>query len=487
MTDTKLPEMSPVTAGAEGDPFKLRGKMGTLGLMFTVLAFVGPLVAAFGYISFDLSFNVAAPLAFVIAALVILLFALGFTRMTRFVPRAGGFYTYIAEGLGKPLGLGGAFVALYTYLFALISSYAFSATALNNFLGTIFHLSALPWWICALIMWAVVSVVSYFNIEVSAKLLLVLMACEMVIIIVFDAVVLAKGGPEGLSSTPWSFGQLGHGSTGLLFLFAIGLFVGFEATVVYRDEVKNPEKTVPRATYGAIIFLGVFYAITCYALVTAHGASKAVADATSNPAGMFGISLNAYLGKVTGDIVSVLLVTSILALILSGQNILARYTHSLGVDGVFPRAVGVTHPKHGSPSRASMVVSAIFLVVIVGAALTRVDSVALYGAVSSLGFYGLLLMLVLVSIAVIVYFRRHPEHPVGIWTTVVAPVIATLAIGTCLVIASMNLSLLVAGSTALAAVLIGLCFFVLALGIVLAAIYKRTRPETYARIGRSID
>src|SRR4051794_22196565 len=58
-------------------------------------------------------------------------------------------------------------------------------------------------------------------------------------------------------------------------------FIGFEATAVFRDEARRPERTTPRATYLAVLIIGVFYAISCWALVEAAGPDHAVAVAVA--------------------------------------------------------------------------------------------------------------------------------------------------------------------------------------------------------------
>ncbi len=45
------------------------------------------------------------PGAFVLAGVLYLLFSVGFTAMSRQVGGAGGFYTYITQGIGKPPAL----------------------------------------------------------------------------------------------------------------------------------------------------------------------------------------------------------------------------------------------------------------------------------------------------------------------------------------------------------------------------------------------
>src|SRR5688572_23379853 len=91
---------------APDGPDTLEGHMGVFELMMTVLAFTAPIVVVTAFIPFVLVFGgLGAPTTFGIAAVLLLLFAVGYTTMTRFLPNPGAFYAYITAGLGRPLGL----------------------------------------------------------------------------------------------------------------------------------------------------------------------------------------------------------------------------------------------------------------------------------------------------------------------------------------------------------------------------------------------
>lgn len=463
--------------------FTLKGNMGTFGLLFTVLAFTAPLGVVFGFISVNISFGIAVPIAFVGVLLLMTLFALGFTSMTRRIPRPGAFYTYIGEGLGRPLGLGGSFLALTTYGFNIIAAIVFSGIAVKNLIVSFAGASPVPWWVWALIMLSTVWALSYFNVELSAKVLSTVLVVEVTAIVIFDIVVITNGGPEGHSLAPWNPANLLTSSIGILLLFSVGVFNGFEATAIYRDEVRDPGRTIPRATYLTIIFLGVFYAISSYALILSSGPSHAVADAKANPAEMMPHALLTYFGAFANQVIAVLLVTSMLASTLSLQNILSRYTHSLSVDGILPRRLAAVHPKHGSPHAAAIAVGAVLLVIQIALIVSGASEFDLYGAASGVAFYGMLLLLLLTSIAVIVYFRRNSAGA-SPWKTLVAPAIAALGIGFALWTATMNMDLLIVAPPAVVAVLLAVGYGALVFGVVVALVLKRRGSPVYERIGR---
>ena len=76
------------------------------------------------------------------------------------------------------------------------------------------------------------------------------------------------------------------GSLGIAIMFAIASFIGFEATAVFRDEARDPQRTIPRATYTALILIGVFYTLSAWAVISAWGDTEAIAQAGADPGNM---------------------------------------------------------------------------------------------------------------------------------------------------------------------------------------------------------
>lgn len=129
-------------------------------------------------------------------------------------------------------------------------------------------------------------------------------------------------------------------------------------------KARNPEKTIPRATYITIASVAVLYAVSTFAIILGIGPSKVVGDTAADPVGSLMGSVDHYLGKVGQDVAMILLCTSIFTAVLAMHNITARYVFSTGRDRVFPRKLGTVHGEHGSPhiaSFATTAVAAVFL------------------------------------------------------------------------------------------------------------------------------
>ena len=57
--------------------------------------------------------------------------------------------------------------------------------------------------------------------------------------------------------------------------------MGFESTVIYRAEARDPDRTIPRATYVAVALLAVVYCFIVWSVVQAFGADGIVPTAAS--------------------------------------------------------------------------------------------------------------------------------------------------------------------------------------------------------------
>ncbi|MGO4533638.1 APC family permease [Leifsonia sp. 2MCAF36] len=463
--------------------------MGVFDIVFSVLAFNAPMSVFVGFITVIVGFGngIGAPLVFIATGALMLLFAVGFTTMSRDLPNPGAFYAYITAGLGRPVGLGGSFVALVSYVFILVGGYCFGGISWQSLIHDRFGGPDIPWWIYTLATIVVVSMLGYFHINLSAKVLMIFMILETVVMVAYDVAVMARGGEGGavaLSFAPLNPANAFGGSIGLAVIFGVVCFSGFEATAVFREEARSPEKTVPRATYAAIIFLMVLYALTAWAMINGIGLENAVKASAADPTGAAFATAEMYLSKIGVDVVNLLLCTSIFAANLAAHNVSTRYIYSLSVDRIFPSFLSSVHKRQQSPHRASILISIVTVISIAACVVLNGNPGTLYATLVGIGGYALILLLLLTSIGVVVYFRRKPGLKARIFKTVVAPLLAVLGLAVAFVIATQNVDVMIGGSVALAIALVVLFFALLVAGIVVAVILRKTRPDVYARIGR---
>jgi amino acid transporter len=438
-----------MSATGSNRPHTLTGRLGVGSIVFMVVAAAAPLTVIAGTVPLGLAAGngAAFPTTFALCCGILLLFAVGFCAMSRHVPNAGAFYSYVQQGLGRSLGLGSAFLALVTYAAVQLAVLGYIGAVVD---ALVQHWSgpALPWWVWSLVVVAVVGVLGYRHIELSGKVLGTLLIAEVTIVLVFDVVVIGQG--EHLSTALVQPPQILSGSLGIAIMFAIASFIGFEATAVFRDEAREPERIVPRATYTALLLIGVFYTLSSWAVVSAWGDAAAIEAAGSDPGDMVVMTIMNVLGPAGGDVAQVLLMTSLLAAALSFHNVLARYYFSLGCVGALHAAVARSHPRHTSPHVASLtqtVVAAAFLMIFAVAGMDPVTQV--FAWMAGTATLGVLALMTLTCAAVLVFFRRS-RVDTRVWHTLVAPALGLVGLLACLVLTASNFPTLIGGSGGLA-------------------------------------
>lgn len=478
-----------VTAARKQAPqARLSGNMGVGELVMSVLAFSSPLTTVAGFIPVLLMFSgYTAPGIYLLLTFMLVIFSVGFVRMSRSVDNPGGFYAFVTAGLGKPAGLGGALLALFGYLFIGFFAPALFALTLQGFVVNTLGGPDIPWYWYALGIVAVTTFLAYNRIDLSAKVLTTVMLLEVLVVVVFNVFAFTTGNGTAGQSSGFSMPWITDASLGLALLFAVGNYFGFEATVIYREEVKDPERTIPRATYLAVIGIGIFYAVAAWAYIAFLGSENAQVEAEANTVNLFNDAVTGMIGKTFADIAVVLLVTSILASMLSIQNIAARYSFSLAADRVLPGFLAKVHPRHKSPYLSALAVGVLWAAAIVVFSVLGVPPERVYPIASGSGTFSVLLLLFITSIAVFVYFlrrRRTQQERESVWKTLVAPVVSAIFLGIITYLAITNYADLIEGSVLLTAVFMTFTFALFIGGIVYALFLKRKRPDVYARLGR---
>jgi amino acid transporter len=422
--------------------------------------------------------SIAIPLFFLLAALVLLLFTVGFTRMSKYVKNAGAFASYIQAGLGRTPGIGAATLAIFSYAGLLLATCSYIGVALSNVVSRYSKIDV-TWWVFSVLVLIVVGLLGHRDIELSSKVLSVVLFLEVGTVLFLNIAILSQGGANGVDAKSLLPTELTAGQPGLGLMFAFFAFFGFEATAVFRSEAKDPDRTIPLATYAAVIFIGLFYAFSAFAVIVGVGASDVVEAATADPE-MLVLDLAArYVGPVFFDVIQVLLVTSLFACILSFHNVVTRYTFTLARRGVLQSRLGVVNRKHGAPSAASIAVSLCSAAAMLIIVISGIDPVTeSYTWLSGAATLGLVSLMTLTSIAVIVFFRTSAggESP---WQTVIAPALAVIGLGTVLVLVAANFTVLVSDplSAWVIATLVVVSYLI---GIALAVRMKGERPEIYA-------
>jgi amino acid transporter len=440
---------------------------------------VGGIVTAFAVTGV-----LGVPVAFPIIALALALFTVGYAAMSRHIHNAGAFYAYLARGLGKVWAVSGAGLALLAYNTIQIGLYGLFGVAAAGFAAAEWNLTW-DWWMWALIAWAVVGLCGVLRIDLNAVILSVLLLGEIVAVLLFDVAAFREPDGGSVSTSGLWPGELFQPGLGGVLAFTIACFIGFESGGAYAQDVKDPRRTVARATYITLAIIGVLYTVSAWAVTVAIGPDKVIDAARDPNAGIPFATLSAFYNGTVATVANVLLITSVFAALLSFHNTTARYTYALGLEGVLPRFLGRAGRTSGAPIAGSLLQSVLALIVLaVFTVLDRNPLTELFTWGSYLAATALILLMIGVSIAVIGFFhgREAAETP---WQRVVAPALAVVALLAILVVTVVNADSVLgaeAGS-ALTYILPGLVPAVAILFALWGLILRVTAPRVYRGIG----
>lgn len=407
------------------------GQLSTGALIFMIIAASAPLTVLAGGAptSYGVSGLHGVPIAYLFLGLILVFFSVGYGKMASRIRNSGAFYVYIARGLGLRQGIAGAILALISYNLMQIGLYGLFGFSMAAAVGGATGIDV-PWWLMGALGWLIVSVLGINNIDFSAKVLGIIVMIEFLVVAGFSIASIIHA-PEGISADGLMPDQFFTPGVGILLAFTMAAFMGFESGAIYSEEARNPERTVPRATYIAIIIIALFYAFSSWALQMGVGPSQVVEQSQELGPDLVFVWIGQF-SPVIANVTNWLFVTSLVAALIAFHNAAARYFYALGNSRVLPAVFGAANDK-GAPVGGSVAQSALSLVVVAGFAIAGRGSelgelfpvMTLFTWFTNAAAFGLTFLVAVTSVAVLSWANRyHPEYPIFVKT--VAPLIAAI-------------------------------------------------------------
>src|SRR6266446_2086405 len=397
-------EQSTLRPNAIGLPGVLFQSITTMAPASAVAFTLGP--AAIGFT------GGALPLAVFIALIICSFIAFNIGSLAKYLPTAGGYYTYVSRGLGVQAGWMTGWLFDLAYLLIVPFQLLVLGPVADDFVRRYFHFTALGangWILWAMIFAVVVFALTYFGIKLSVDTSVVLGVIEIVVFVVLSLwlIVTAGSGNTAAAFNPASSLQHGLGGwqgilEGMIFVFLA--FAGFESSAPLAEEAHNPRQTVPRAILLAVVLIGIFYVLCSYAGEVGWGFNKITTYLNDpNPWATMG-------SRVWGPfefIVSLAILNSALANANAGVNAATRVLYAMGRTRTLPVSLAHTN-RYRTPDIA------IFLTMIVAVVLTLWPGLV-YGPATAFGLLGtiigipIILVYMVTCLAVPFFYRR--EHP----------------------------------------------------------------------------
>ncbi|MGH7737871.1 MAG: APC family permease [Candidatus Tyrphobacter sp.] len=377
----------------------------TLGGLFVYgLVLVVPIapIAVFGIV-FDASRGMV-PLVYAIGLVAMLFTALSYMAMVREFPVAGSVYSYAARSLGPTVGFFAGWAILLDYLLVPTVTYVACAIAVHAALPSV------PQAVWVVVLLGLATTVNYYGISTTARISLIMLALQIVILAIFFAVAIPAlihhvDGAR-LSLTPlYDRSQLTPPIVFGALSLAVVSFLGFDAISTLTEESRGGWAPVARATMLTLCASALLFMLQAYvaSLFVLGRTSFAPGDPSNAAFYNIAASIGGYWLKTLLAIPGV--VFSAFASAVTAQAATARLLFGMARDGKLPRALAHVSETSKVPDRSIFLVAGVTLVL-------GLLMVSQFELLTSMVSFGALVGFLLLHASVVVHFvwRRKSRN-----------------------------------------------------------------------------
>ena len=419
-----MSEIAVPSSGTHANELK-RNALGLPQAMAMSLAFISPTIGVI-FISALIGGQAGAssPFAFILGTMGIALMALTLSEFAKRVTSAGGFYKFVTLAFGSHAG----FVVGVVLLFAYVLQSPLNINLFGGFVGDALRTDfgiMIPWWILMVGVVVLVGILAWYSVHTSMTFDIAFLIAEVSVVAILLLLIIFKGGDSGqvpAAFTPNESPQ-GYGGIGKAFVFIVFAFFGFESCLTVAEECRNPRRNLPVALVGSVILAGLWFTFAMYAVVVGYGPSHmdTLAGAT---APLHDLAVR-YIGGWYSNLVDLAAISAIVAVLLAIHTANFRVLYSLGRDGLLPRALGRTHPRHKTPHVAIIVYSIGTLVVGIVAGVSW-GPMSAFGNIGYLSSLAMLPVFIVTNLALPVFIRRQYPKEFSMVLHLVSPVASIL-------------------------------------------------------------
>lgn len=277
-------------------------------------------------------------LAWVVASIFVLLVGLVYCELGTSMPRAGGPAVFLREAYGDKM-------SFFYGWFAMLNNTAVLAVVSVTFTNYVKYFLPLTSLQCKLISSAILLIAMYTNVRgvkmgsTSTSILTIIKLVVLGGIIVAGVFCLVPANFE-----PVADAEVGWSTSFAAAVPAFFAFSGYNQLTYMSEEMKEPEKTLPKA-----IVLGIGIICVVYILLSVVCVGTLGVDALANSSNSVAMAAEVIFGKVGGAVVSIGALISIYALINAGFMSMPRVAFNVGRDRLFPDVFAKIHPKYSTP------------------------------------------------------------------------------------------------------------------------------------------
>jgi ethanolamine permease len=378
------------------------------------------LVISGEYFGWNLGWDVAGTGGFLIATVFVTIFYItfifSFTELTAAIPQAGGPFAYAYKALGPLGGLIAGYATLVEFLLAP-PAIAFALGSYVHFLHP--SLPVLP---VAIGCYVVFTIINFLGIKESAVFSLIVTLLAVAELLLFMGIVAPAFRWENFTQDAMPFGW---GGVFAALPFAIWFYLAIEGVAMVAEEVKDPQRTIPRGyIYGIVTLVLLALGVMMFTGGVTNWHNLARIDYPLPEA------ISVVLGK-QNSWTRIFAGIGLFGLIASFHGIIISYSrqlYAMARSGYLPKVLATVNKRHRTPHVALLTGGGIGIIAL---------CIGNTGEVITLSALGAVVMYIISMVSLLVLRRKQPamERPFKVplypwfpWTALILAVVCLIAI-----------------------------------------------------------
>ena len=233
--------------------------------------------------------------------------------------------------------------------------------------------------------------------------------------------IIAKGGVGGNTLSVFSPSETSWNAVFNGILFAVTLFIGFEAAASIAEETENPRKSIPLAVVGAVALSAALYVFVTYAATIGFGKSALEKGAWFASPSPMGDLATTYVGNWLSVLIDLVIILDALSLSIAIMVTGSRIIFAFGRDGLLPKAAAATS-RHDTPITGNIAIALWSVLLLIWAGVTHYgDPVKLpnpieaFNITTSAGSYLVELIYIFLAIFALKLLWESRQTETGLW------------------------------------------------------------------------
>ena len=332
---------------------------------------VGPIFSAgavTGLVAAVAAFN--TPLSILLGSIGALGIAYVASLYARRYVGAGAMYEYLARAVSNTFGIfsGGVYL-LGALMLGSGGIYLGLCFLVQGFFASHLH-TTIPWWAGGLAGLVIALTLNHFGVRLAVRGVLIMASLSSIPFLIMSIVIIAKGGVSGNTLSVFDPSQTSWNSVFNGILFAILLFVGFEAAASIAEEMHAPRKGIPVAILLTVFLSALFFLLVCYAATIGYGKVALAHNAWAMSPDAMGDLAQHYVGSWLSVLVDLAIIIDALSLGIAIMVTSSRLLFALGRDQLLPTWLAKTS-RYNTPLSANIVLGAWGIIILLWTAVTN--------------------------------------------------------------------------------------------------------------------